>query len=151
MTRCTSPFGLVKTSGSSHGGEHSAAVKMEASNPCINETDKLIRSPEGDLYRRAGNELGAKMKQNECALHEGISTRTTRSVGYSFRRLNRSIWPKRRNYKTNSNQLINRLVMIIRSNTQSIYYPLSWQKSNLIHGNRRIRYVHAALLVRPKN
>jgi hypothetical protein len=48
-----SPFGLVKTSGSSHGGEHSAAVKMEASNPCINETDKVIRSPEGDLYRRA--------------------------------------------------------------------------------------------------
>ena len=25
------PFGLVKTSGSSRGGEHSAAVKMEAS------------------------------------------------------------------------------------------------------------------------
>jgi hypothetical protein len=28
-------------SGSSHGGEHSAAVKMEVSNPCINETDKV--------------------------------------------------------------------------------------------------------------
>jgi hypothetical protein len=28
----------------------------------MNETDKVIRSPEGDLYRRAGNELGAKMK-----------------------------------------------------------------------------------------
>jgi len=36
-----SPLELVKTSGLSHGGEHSAAVKMEASNPCINETDKV--------------------------------------------------------------------------------------------------------------
>jgi hypothetical protein len=27
-------------SGSSRGGEHSAAVKMEASNTCINETDQ---------------------------------------------------------------------------------------------------------------
>ena len=53
--------------------------KVEASNPCINETDKVIRSPEGDLYRRAGNELGAKMKQNDFALHEGMGTRPTRS------------------------------------------------------------------------
>jgi hypothetical protein len=53
---------------------------MEASNPCMNETDKVIRSPEGDLYRsRAGNGLGAKMKQNDSALHEGIGTRPTRS------------------------------------------------------------------------
>jgi hypothetical protein len=37
-----SPLELVKTSGSSHGGGHSAAVKMEASNPCMNETDKVI-------------------------------------------------------------------------------------------------------------
>jgi hypothetical protein len=51
---------------------------MQASNPCINETDKVIRSPEGDLYRRVGNELGAKMKQNDSALHEGIGTRQTR-------------------------------------------------------------------------
>jgi hypothetical protein len=36
-----SPLELVKTSGSSHCGEHSAAVRMEASNPCINETDKV--------------------------------------------------------------------------------------------------------------
>jgi hypothetical protein len=28
-------------SGSSHGGEHSSEVKMEASNPCINETNKV--------------------------------------------------------------------------------------------------------------
>jgi hypothetical protein len=56
---------------------------MEASNPCMNETDKVIRSPESDLYRRAGNELGAKMKQNDSALHEGISTRTTRSWLFS--------------------------------------------------------------------
>jgi hypothetical protein len=74
-----SPLELVKTSGSSHGGEHAAAVNMEVSNPCINETDKVIRSPEGDLYRTAGNELGAKMKQNDSALHEGMGTRPTRS------------------------------------------------------------------------
>jgi hypothetical protein len=41
-----SPLELVKTSGSSHGGGHSAAVKMEVSNPCMNETDKVIRSPD---------------------------------------------------------------------------------------------------------
>ena len=52
---------------------------MEASNPCTNETDKVIRSPEGDLYRRAGNKLGAKMKQNDSALHEGMGKRPTRS------------------------------------------------------------------------
>jgi len=52
---------------------------MEASNPCINEIGKVNRSPEGDRYRRAGNELGAKMKQNDSALHEGIGTRQTRS------------------------------------------------------------------------
>jgi hypothetical protein len=37
-----SPLELVKTSGSSHGGGHPAAVKMEVSNPCMNETDKVI-------------------------------------------------------------------------------------------------------------
>jgi hypothetical protein len=42
-------------------------------NRCINETDKVIRSPEGDHHRKAGNEL-AKMKQHDSALHEGIST-----------------------------------------------------------------------------
>jgi hypothetical protein len=56
---------------------------MEASNPCINQTDKVIRSTEGDLYRIAGNGLGAKMKQNDSALPEGISTRTTRSWLFS--------------------------------------------------------------------
>jgi hypothetical protein len=48
-------------------------------NRCINETDKVIRSPEGDRHRRAGNELGAKMKQHDSVLPEGISTRTTRA------------------------------------------------------------------------
>jgi hypothetical protein len=37
----------------------------------------------------------------DCALHESTSTRTTRGVGYSLRRLNRSVSPKRRNYETN--------------------------------------------------
>jgi hypothetical protein len=74
-----SPLEPLKTSGSSHGGEHSAAVKMEASNPCMNETDKVNRSPEGDLYRRAENEPGARMKQNDSALHEGMGKRPTRS------------------------------------------------------------------------
>jgi hypothetical protein len=45
----------------------------------MNETDKVIRSPDVISYRRAGNELGAKMKQNDSALHEGIGTRQTRS------------------------------------------------------------------------
>jgi hypothetical protein len=36
-----SPLELVKTSGSSHCGEQSAAVKMDPSNPCSNETDKV--------------------------------------------------------------------------------------------------------------
>src|SRR4029077_13745472 len=85
--RPDSPLGLVKTSGSSHGGGHPAAVKMQASNSCINETDKVIRSPEGDLYRRVGNELGAKMKQNDSALHEGIGTRQTR--GWLFTPVNK--------------------------------------------------------------
>jgi hypothetical protein len=43
-------------------------------NRCINETGKVIRSPEGDHHRKAGNELGAKMKQHDSVLHEGIST-----------------------------------------------------------------------------
>jgi hypothetical protein len=37
--RQNSPLELVKTSGSSHCGEQSAAVKMDPSNPCSNETD----------------------------------------------------------------------------------------------------------------
>jgi FixJ family two-component response regulator len=41
-------------------------------------------------------------------------------------------------------------IMIIRSITKSIYYPTSEKQSHLIRESRRIRYIHAALLVRPK-
>src|SRR6266436_8103379 len=49
------------------------------------------------------------------------------------------------------NQLTNLLVMIIRSTTKRIYYPAPEKQRTLIHGSRRIRYLHAALLVQPKS
>jgi len=51
---------------------------MEASNPCINEIGKVNRSPEGDRYRRAGNELGAK-HEAWLRLHEATGTPTKRA------------------------------------------------------------------------
>jgi hypothetical protein len=48
-------------------------------------------------------------------------------------------------------QLTNRFVMIVRSTTKSVYHPIREKQSNLIHGSSsQIRYIHAALLVRPK-
>jgi hypothetical protein len=41
--------------------------------------------------------------------------------------------------------------MIIRSTIKSVYYPRPEKHGNLILGTRRIRYVHVALLIRPKN
>ena len=48
------------------------------------------------------------------------------------------------------NQLTNRLAMMIRSTTKRVYYPILKKHNSPIHGSRRIRYIHAALLVRPK-
>ena len=123
---------LVFTTGNANRATD--AFRLEA-------VDYLLKPLDPEQVTEAVNRPLAYLRP---ALYEGISTRTRRVVGYSLRRLNRSVSPKRRKYKTNSNQLINRLVMIIRSNTKSIYYPLPGQKSNLIHGNRRIRYVHVS-------
>ncbi len=40
--------------------------------------------------------------------------------------------------------------MIVCSKTKSIYYPTSGKRS-LIYGTSRVRYVRAALVVRPKD
>ena len=42
-------------------------------------------------------------------------------------------------------------VMIITSKAKGVYYPTSEKQGNLISGSRRVRYIRAALVIRPKN
>jgi len=41
--------------------------------------------------------------------------------------------------------------MIIRSTIKNIYYPRPEKRGDLIDQGNRIRYVHGALLIRPKS
>jgi hypothetical protein len=40
--------------------------------------------------------------------------------------------------------------MIIRTKTESVYYPVSKQRADLISGSGRIRFVRGLVLVNPK-
>jgi hypothetical protein len=41
-------------------------------------------------------------------------------------------------------------VMMIRTKTESVYYPVSKQRADLIRGSGRIRYVRGLVVVNPK-
>jgi hypothetical protein len=40
--------------------------------------------------------------------------------------------------------------MMIRTKTESVYYPVPKQRADLIRGSGRIRYVHGFVVVNPK-
>ena len=43
------------------------------------------------------------------------------------------------------------VVMIIRTTTKSVYYPMAGQRAEVIRGTGRFRYVRGSLLVNAKN